>query len=374
MWRVCFGKRVIPLQTRRSRCSAAAFFVLGIFTAAVFSFGGCKAKSENAGGGDPQKNLSIAVFVPGVMSGSPIYEMLAQGVRRAAADFSKENDASPQGEGETRIGGVEVTVIEGGFNQAEWEPRITAMAASGNYDLIVSSNPSLPVIAGAVSAKFPHQRFLLLDGELSGNPMIYTLRYNQREQAYMAGHIAALVAESSGSGRIGLVAGQEYPAMNGIILPGYEEGARAVRVESVVDFRVVGNWFDAGKGAELAADMIRGGAAVILCIAGGANEGVVQAAAEAGAKVIWFDTNGYAIRPGTVVGSAILHQDKAAYEKTKAFLEGRLPFGSAEVLGVAEGYVDFIEDDPDYIAAVSPEIRERQAVLMGQIRSGALRL
>jgi simple sugar transport system substrate-binding protein len=204
--------------------------------------------------------------------------------------------------------------------------------------------------------------------------MIYTLRYNQREQAYMAGHLAALVAGAAGSGRIGLVAGQEYPAMNGIILPAYEEGARAVNADSTVDFRVVGNWFDAGKGAELASDMIRHGAAVILCIAGGANEGVVQAAAEAGAKVIWFDTNGYAIRPGTVVGSSILYQDKAAYEKTRAFLEGRLPFGSAEILGVAEGYVDFVEDDPHYIASVDPEIRERQAALVDQIRSRALDL
>jgi simple sugar transport system substrate-binding protein len=305
--------------------------------------------------------------------------MLAQGVQRAAEEFSKENSGTPPGQTGAQAAGesaaVEVTIIEGGFNQAEWEPRITAMAASGSYDLIVSSNPSLPAIAAAISAKFPRQRFLLLDGEIAGgNPMIYTLRYNQREQAYMAGHIAALAAGAAGSRRIGLVAGQEYPAMNGVILPSYEEGARAVDAGSTVDFRVVGNWFDAGKGAELASDMIRGGAAVILCIAGGANEGVVQAAAEAGAKVIWFDTNGYAIRPGTVVGSSVLYQDKAAYEKTKAFLEGRLPFGSAEMLGVAEGYVDFIQDDPHYIAAVSPEIRERQAALVSQIRSGALRL
>jgi simple sugar transport system substrate-binding protein len=312
------------------------------------------------------------------MSGSPIYEMLAQGVRRAAEEFSAESSGNPPGESGAWIDGesaaVDVTVIEGGFNQAEWEPRITALAASGNYDLIVSSNPSLPAIASAVSAKFPQQRFLLLDGEIAGNPMIYTLRYNQREQAYMAGHIAALVAGASGGGRIGLVAGQEYPAMNGIILPAYGEGARAVNPDSTVDFRVVGNWFDAGKGAELALDMIRRGAAVILCIAGGANEGVVQAAAETGAKVIWFDTNGYAIRPGTVVGSSVLYQDKAAYEKTRAFLEGRLPFGSAEILGVAEGYVDFVEDDPDYIASVDPEIRERQMALVNQIRSGALDL
>jgi simple sugar transport system substrate-binding protein len=301
--------------------------------------------------------------------------MLVQGASRAAAEFS---------EGKSPGEGAELTVIEGGYNQAEWEPRITAMAASGTYDLIISSNPSLPAIAQAVSAKFPEQRFLLLDGEIRGNPMIYTMRYNQWEQAYMAGHIAALEAAALEAAalegqpdreiRIGLVAGQEYPAMNGLILPAYAEGARAVRPDCTVDFRVVGNWFDAGKAADLAADMIRRGAGVILCIAGGANEGVLQAAAEAGAKVVWFDINGYGIRPGTVVGSAVLRQDRAAYEKTKLFLEGRLPFGSAELVGTADGYVDFIEDDPHYIASVAPEIRELQGALTARLRSGALRL
>jgi simple sugar transport system substrate-binding protein len=158
--------------------------------------------------------------------------------------------------------------------------------------------------------------------------------------------------------------------MNNIILPGYLEGARAAVPECTVDFRVVGNWFDAGKAADIAVDMIRNGAGVILCIAGGANEGTLQAAAENGARVIWFDTNGYGIRPGTVVGSAVLHQDRAAYEKTRDYLEGRLPFGSSELVGVVQGYVDFIEDDPDYIAAVKPEIRAKQAALIEQIRSG----
>jgi simple sugar transport system substrate-binding protein len=284
--------------------------------------------------------------------------MLAQGVQRAAAERS----------------GVEATVVEGGYNQAEWESRITSMAASGDYDLIVSSNPSLPAIASDVSAKFPEQRFLLLDGELAGNPGIYTMRYNQWEQAYMAGHIAALVAEVSGQERprIGLVAAQEYPAMNDIILPGYRAGAQAVNPAFTVDFRVVGNWFDAERGAQLAEDMIHNGAAVILPIAGGAGAGVLQAAAEAGVKVVWFDINGYDLRPGIVVGSAVLHQDRAAYEQTKRYLEGTLPFGSAEMVGVAEGYVDFIQDDPLYIEAVSGKLREKQARLVEQIRSGVL--
>jgi simple sugar transport system substrate-binding protein len=357
-------KREDPMdRSLEGRFAPSVPAVLSGIALAFFLIAGCGSERKEAAAG-----VSVAVFIPGVMSGSPIYEMLAQGAIRAAEEFSQ---GKPPGEG------AAITVIEGGYNQAEWEPRITALAASETYDLIVSSNPSLPAIARTVSAKFPRQRFLLLDGEIRGNPMIYTLRYNQREQAYMAGHLAALEAAALSPDReprIGLVAGQEYPAMNSVILPAYTEGARAAAPGCTVDFRVVGNWFDAGKAADLASDMIRRGAAVILCIAGGANEGVLQAAAETGAKVIWFDTNGYGIRPGTVVGSSVLRQDKAAYEKTKAFFEGTLPFGSAELVGTADGYVDFIEDDPDYIASVSPEVRERQGALVARIRSGTLRL
>jgi simple sugar transport system substrate-binding protein len=348
--------------------AAGRFFLAAVIFAmccgSVFAGGG---SGESRRGGDPL-NDSIAVFIPGVMSGSPIYEMLANGVRKAAADFSAAEGRE-----------IKVTIIEAGYNQAEWESKLTALSASGSYSLIVSSNPSLPAIAESVSAKFPRQKFLLLDGKIEGRPAIYTMRYNQREQAYIAGHIAALVSLDLAAGgrpskRIGLVAGQEYPVMAQTIRPGYEEGAKAVDTGFTVDFRVVGNWFDAGKGAELALDMIRGGVQVILCIAGGANEGVVKAAAETGKKAVWFDTNGYGIMQGTVIGSSVLYQEKAAYEKTMLYLKGALPFGKAEVVGIAEGYVDFIEDDPLYIAAVGEAARAKQSALITSLRSGELRL
>ena len=345
--------------------NSAIFFLL-ILPLLVFS-AGCKSRQseEKITGG-----LSIGVFIPGVMAGSPIYEMLADGTRKAVEEFSS---SSP---------GTSLTVIEGGFNQAEWESQLTTMAASLSYDLIVSSNPSLPVLVSSVSAKFPGQKFLILDGELSGNPNVYTLRYNQREQAYMAGYIAALASlelsaegfPQSGAKLLGLVAAQEYPVMNNVILPGFLEGARAVDPAFTVDFRLVGNWFDAAKAAEIAAGMIRSGANVLLPIAGGAGHGALQAAAEAGAKVVWFDANGYALRPGTVIGSAVLRQDKAAYEKIRLYLNGNLPFGKAETAGAAGGFVDFIDDDPLYIAAVSGTIRDKQAQLIARLRSGELKL
>jgi simple sugar transport system substrate-binding protein len=317
---------------------------IGVFLILMLFFS-CKEKKTSA----------IGVFIPGIMAGSATYEMLAAGVQRAGAEK-----------------GVEVTVVEAGYNQAEWETLLTSMTAGRGYELIVSSNPSLPAIVSSVSAKFPQQKFLLLDGELSGNPMVYSMRYNQREQAYMAGYIAGLSAQALGSTKVGLIAGQEYPAMNNIILPGYEQGARDVDPAFTVDFRVLGNWFDAGKASEIALDMIRNGVKAVLCVSGGANEGIVKAADENNAKVIWFDANGYAIRPGTVVGSSIILQEKAAYEKTKLFLDGKLPFGKAEIAGLADGYVDFVQDDPDYRQGVSAEIREKQAALVERVRNGGL--
>jgi len=344
----------------------AAAFAISLLAA-------CKSKDPAAQRQGDQ--IAIGVFVPGVSSGSPVYEMLVEGVLRAA---NESNVAA----GTER---VTATVVEGGYNQAEWENKVTAMTASGSYDLIVSSNPSLPDIVSKVSEKFPDQHFLLLDGELGGNSSVYTLRYNQREQAYMAGYIAALEtergiaergggADNSAARRVGLVAAQEYPAMNNIILPGYLEGARAVHPDYEVDFRIVGNWYDAVKAAELATDMIRGGVRVLLCIAGGANEGVISAASERDAKVVWFDSNGYNIKKDTVIGSSVLRQDVAAYNQVLRYLAGELPFGQAETMGVNDGYVDFVQDDPVYLETVPAEVREKQAAMIERIRSGELKL
>ena len=340
------------------------FFAVILFFASFFIACGKNKNTQtvNAAG---QKAIAIGVFIPGIASGSPIYEMLANGVTEAA---EKHNRGSG-------IELVSVTIIEGGYNQAEWENKITAMTASGSYDLIVSSNPSIPDIVSGISEKFPNQHFLLLDGELSGNSRIYTLRYNQREQAYMAGYIAALETEANGGvKRVGLIAGQEYPVMNNIILPSYLEGARAVDPAYKADFRIVGNWYDAAKAAELAADLFQSGVHVILCVAGGANEGVVNTASQQNKKVVWFDINGYKIKPGTVIGSSAIHQDKAACSQVLRFLSGGLPFGKAEIAGVNDGYVEFIEDDPLYIAAVPEQIRIKQAAMIAKLRKGELLL
>ena len=325
----------------------------------LVSLTGCQRQKKTV----EEKSYKLAVFVPGVTEGSPIYEMLAEGAQRAVDESA---NASAQ-------------IVEGGFNQAEWQEKITSLAATGSYDLILTSNPAMPSICASVAKDFPKQRFAVMDGFLRDNAQVYTVLFNQMEQAYLIGYMGGLVTTSSMPGanpdtRVGLLVGQRYPVMDRAIEPGFERGLKDANPSIKLDFRVVGNWYDAGKAAELARSMIDAGVDVILPIAGGANLGVVKAAEESGHYVLWFDSSGYGLAPGTIVGSTVLRNDRASYETVKASMENKLDYGTPRVVGIREGYIDFVTDDENYRKLVPLEIRNQVESRLKEFKSGSRHL
>jgi len=309
----------------------------------------------------PPQPFAAAFFIPGFVEGSPNYEMLVEGGERAAAQASN----------------VTTKVVEAGFNSAEWEQQLTSLAASGEYDVIVTSNPAMPAICAAVAARFPRQKFIVIDGFLEGNPQIHTVIFNQVEQGYLVGYMAGLVTTSDMPGanpdlEVGLIAGQQYPVMDEAIRPGFEKGLRAVDPAIELDFRVVGNWYDAGKAANLAASMFDAGVDTILVIAGSAAQGVLTESRERGRYVLWFDSNGYDLAPGTVVGSSAIRLAEATAETMEKAIRGTLTYGVARKLDVRDGYVEFITDDPLFRESVPEGLQEEMRQLMARFRSGDL--
>ena len=319
-------------------------------------------QKKEAPGSETTVPKQLAVFVPGVLAGSPTYEMMDAGVRKAAEEM-----------------GAEVKTVEGGFNQAEWEPQVQTLASEKKYDLIISSNPAMPEICRAVKKTYQDQEFLILEGSRIENDTVSTFLFSHLELSYLLGYFAGLVTTSDMDGanaalKVGLVAGQEYPEMNMKIRPGFEQGVKAAAPGAEVDFRVIGNWYDATKASDLTKSMINTDVDVILTIAGGANQGVVTAAKKAGKYVLWYDTNGYAVEPGTVIASGLIREDKAAYEQTLLALKGELPAGSSVYAGVKEGFIDFISDDDLYTTNVPEEIRTAHDKVIRQFKEGQLQL
>lgn len=303
---------------------------------------------------------NIAVFVPGIISGSPVYEMLVDGVKSAAERFNYDKEDSVK---------VEVFVFEAGNNQADWASKLTALAAKQMYDVIISSNPSLPDLVIPITKAFPKQKFILLDATCKGNENIFTICYNQYEQAYVTGYMAGLMSKSH---KIGLIAAQEYPVMNEIIYPYFEKGTKAANSKSSVEFRIVGNWYDANKSAVIADSLIKNGVDVILPICGGASQGVINSAINNKVYITWFDDNGFAKAPGTIISSTIIKQKEIAAIVTENFLSNLTEWGSADMVGISDRFVKFIQDDPLYTENVPEKVQNKMEKLIENISAGKL--
>ena len=302
---------------------------------------------------------SIAVFIPGICADSPTYAMLRDGVIRAVDEFNRDKQQEQKSL---------LYILEAGTNQSEWPAKLTALAAEHKYDVIISSNPSLPEIVTPIIEQFPQQKFILLDAECSGNNNICTICYNQYEQAYLAGYSSGLFSKTN---KLALVAAQEYPVMNNIIFPYFEKGAKAANSNASVEFRVVGNWYDGNKGAMIADVLYQSGVDVILPICGGASQGVINSAVNNGFYIAWFDSNGFDKAPGNIISSSIINQDKMAEAVTTDFLNGKTQWGTAKMLGVKDGFVDFVQDDPLYEQTVPENIRSQMSALIDSIKDGS---
>ena len=308
-----------------------------------------------------EKSLSVLVYITGVMAGSPPYTALAEGAQQFAAEHQN----------------VTVKIYEAGFNQAEWEEQLTSLVATGEYDIVLGSNPSLPEIAVRVGAKFPKQKFIITDASLAGNSQIRTYLYNQYEQSLYLGYLAGLVTTSSMKHanpalKIGFIAAQEYPLLNRHMVPGFLEGARMINPAIELDFRVIGNWFDANKAADLASSMRSAGVDVFAAIAGGAAQGLFKVAQEQGAYIVFHNTNEYKAAPGLVVGCGSMEQKKLVMEILADVLADKVEYGKASVVGAKEGYLGFFFDDPAYTQNLPADIRAKFESFMKDVQAGKI--
>ncbi len=331
------------------------YIVLMLILLSLFA---CAKKEQDS------KVFKIAVFVPGKVKGNPTYEMLVAGIE----DAKKTAEASGKE--------VEIKLLEGGFNQGEWKDGLMSLALTKKYDLIISSNPSLPALAEQVLTVVPEQKFLLMDGYLAGNENIKTIGFNQYEQAYINGYFAALVSSSKMKNaneqlKIALLAGQEFPVMNEDIRTGFLAGAKALNKNFELDFRVLGNWYDAAKAAQITKSMIQNGSDIILTICGGGNAGVVSAAREHGAYVSWYDSMGYSYGKNIVVAGTLVRFKKACSAGVLSAINGNIEYGTASVLGIKDGAIDFAFDG---IPEIIPEqLIEKERSLIKSIKEKGLK-
>jgi len=277
--------------------------------------------------------------------------------------------------------GFNLITNEAGVDPAKWEPAFMDAVQNPDTDVIVFAAHDLMEIMNEVAPDYPEITFISFDNPIDFDEACsgckenaYSVLYLQNEGSYLAGLYAGLMSET---GIIGAVGGADIPVINDFII-GYTQGAvdAGLTAENVL-VQYAESWSDPVKGKELALTMYQQGADIVFQIAGGTGEGVFYAAEEADAWAIGVDSDQALIIEETnpdqaarILTSMMKHVDKSLYRAVSMYLDGTLPVGTNESLGIPDGvglaYNKFFDENTPQ-EVVDQILAAEEAVKSGEI-------
>ncbi len=234
-------------------------------------------------------------------------------------------------------------------DQPKWVSTLDELSADGSYDLIVCGTYQMDAYLNECAAKYPDQKYFIYDAEVA-QPNVASITFKQNDLGYLVGTAAALMTSSSmekinSEKVIGFVGGEDGPVINDFLV-GFIQGAQAADPEVKIDSQYVGNFYDTGRGKEIANVMVNNKCDVIWGVAGGAGNGAAEAAAEHNVWFIGVDSDQEAtfsasqpqMAAATIFSGLKNCGDGVIYMLNK-LNDGTIEWGKTTQLGIAEGGV-----------------------------------
>jgi len=272
---------------------------------------------------------------------------------------------------------IETDTVELGIDPANWEPGLLdVMSDTDSYDILIAGTFQMIDFMASNAHNYPDKLFMFYDAPMpydnsdvcvDGCSNVYSMTYAQNQGSFLAGVYAAAVTMSGIEGAndaptIGAVGGQQIPVIDDFIV-GYEQGACLVNPDTVSIVQYAGSWNDPARGKEITLAMYEQGADIVFQIAGGTGVGVFEAAQEQGRYAIGVDSDQAVIVAETdpdqaerILTSMMKNVDNSIFRAISLHLDGMLPYGSSESLGIPEGGVGLAKND-FYDMATSDDIK-----------------
>ena len=203
------------------------------------------------------------------------------------------------------------------------------------------------------------------------------MSYKQNEGAFLAGVLAASATKSdmeyaNEDNVIGFVGAKDTAAVINDSAVGFIEGAQFVDP----DVKVLVSYVDSATAKELAITQYSNGADVVFVAAGPASVGVIEAAAESKKYCIGVDSDQALAYEGKdeanfIISSAIKGVGDSIYNAVEKAVDGTLPYGEYQILGIEDGVVGLADNDI-YQSVVSDDAKKavedaKEKLLAGEV-------
>ena len=344
--------------------------VVFVFSAAMVVAGGKqeaagKKKSAEAGG-----KLKVVLYINGTLGDKSFFDSANSGIQMAIKKL-----------------GIEGKTIEGGDDPARWEPDLQQLA-EGDWDIIIAGTWQLVDSLAKIAPQHPDKKFFTYDTTVDyskgnfGN--VYSILYKQNEGSFLVGALAAMVTTSdmkyaNKDKVIGFLGGMDIPVINDFKV-GYIQGAKYINPDVKVLVSYAASFSDPAKGKELVLAQYDQGADIAFNVAGGTGLGLIDAAKESKRYAIGVDSDQYKLFKDTdpekaafIVTSMKKNVGLSLFRAIKLHMEGKLPYGNAEALGIKEDGIA-VADNENYEKLVPAKFRDRIKEIEKKIINGEIKV
>lgn len=284
---------------------------------------------------------------------------------------------------------VQVKTIELGSDKTKFVPGLEDASEDG-YDVIITGTFNMKQPIEQVAPKYPKQTYIVFDtavdyGKIKGLSNVYTITYKQNEVAFLAGALAAQVTTKTDmkninpDKKIGFVGAMDNPLINDYLV-GYIEGAHYIDKDVKVDYSFTQSFTDAAKGKELALVQYQNdGVDIGFNVAGRAGLGQIDAAQSANKYVIGVDSDQAELFSSTpdkankILTSALKRVDNTLLRAVDMYMDGKLPKGKTENLGLKEKALGLAENSY-YEKLVPQDIRTKMDEVQKKVASGKIKI
>jgi basic membrane protein A len=339
--------------------------IFGLLLAGVMLIAACAPAAAPAAA-TGTKPLKAVFIIGGTLGDKSFVDSADRGLKKAVTDF-----------------GIEYVPVEASADPAKIDAAFTDALNDPTIDFIIQSQGDLTEKLLEIAPKYPEKKFIVFDNPFDFEKCptckanVYAIQYAQNEGSYLAGYYAGLMSKSK---IIGAVGGQDIPVIQDFMI-GYKQGAvDAGLKEADVLVQFAATWSDPAKGKELALTMYQQGADVVFQVAGGTGEGVFYAAQEANKWAIGVDSDQALIIEATnpeqakrILTSMLKNVDNSMYRTFQLNSEGKIPWGTNELLGIAQGGVG-LALNKYYEENTPQDVKDKMAEIIKKVTAGEIKV
>ncbi|MBQ1477627.1 MAG: BMP family ABC transporter substrate-binding protein [Erysipelotrichaceae bacterium] len=320
---------------------------------------------------EPADELRVLLLINGTLGDKSFFDSAKEGLDMINRDFGDQVYAVCQ----------EMT-----YDDRTWASQTKKCAAEG-WDIIIAGTYDMLQYVGEAAKEYPDTKFWFYDEKWNfsdstgyqyfDTPNVYAVQFAQNEGSFLAGAAAAM---ASSKGKVAYMGGMDNMVLEDFFV-GYANGAKYADPEVSVNLAWANSFNDPSQGKSVTTSLYNEGNDVVFVAAGSAGLGgfdtVVQQPEGSyiigvdGDQGAYFSSIGETAKAERTLTSVQKNVGAVIYNSMKRHLNGAIPYGTNEKLGVAQGAISLSESDVLKSVLTAEELAKLDEIKAGLI-SGSI--